>query len=77
MKPRDHCTRLTKRLTDVGLPGSAVFHQPGEGYYVARREAISPYAAYGAGTPFVARSLSLAEVEAFVGGMFIARRAGL
>lgn len=78
MKPQDHCTRLTKRLRDVGLPGSAVFHHPGEGYYVARREAVSPYGAYGAGTDYVAAAMTLSQAEAYVAGMCtVVRRAGL
>ena len=77
MRPQDHCDRLTRRLRAAGLERSAVFHEPTEGYYVARREATSQYSAYGVGTPFVANHLTLAQVEAFVGGMFIARRAGL
>lgn len=77
MSTNDHCDRLTRRLRTAGLNGSAVFHSPTEGYYVARREATSSYAAYGTGTPFVASHLTLAQVEAFVGGMFVARRAGL
>jgi hypothetical protein len=77
MSTDEHCARLTRRLKAAGLERSAVFHAPSDGYYVARREATSQYSAYGTGTPFVANHLTLAQVEAFVGGMFIARRAGL
>jgi hypothetical protein len=76
MTTKDNCDRLTRRLKSAGLPGSAVFHEPGEGYYIARREAVSPYAAYGAGTDYVANHLTLAQAEAFVGGMCTAVRRG-
>lgn len=74
MSTQDHCDRLTKRLRSCGLAGSAVFHEPTEGYYVAPRASQSQYSAYGAGTEYYALGMTLAQAEAFVGGMCAAIR---
>jgi len=77
MRPQDHCDRLTRRLRAAGLDKSKVCYESEpftKGYYIAPAGAASSYAAYGAGTPFVACCLTLAQAEAFVGGMFLAAR---
>lgn len=74
MRPQEHCKRLNRRLRSSGFPGTCVRHVPGEGYYVAPRQALSSYGALGVGTEYAAHSMSLREAEAFVGGMCAALR---
>lgn len=74
-------SELTDRLKSAGITSVDVRHEPGEGYYVAPVNKPDAYSAIGDidryGFRWRASYLTRSDVEAFVSGLIVCKRAGL